>query len=341
MEIERDQSLRAHNTLALEAHASAFAAVSNEAELREAILWARDNSLPVMALGQGSNIVLVNDINYLVVLQQGQGIAILDEDASSVTLRVNAGNDWHELVQWSLSQGYYGLENLALIPGTVGAAPIQNIGAYGVELKTFVAAVHGLRADNAEPLTLSADECAFAYRDSVFKHQLRDQVLITAVDLRLSKTPALNLSYPALSSYLGDAKGEISAQQVYDAVVAIRRSKLPDPAVEPNVGSFFKNPVVSAERGAQLAEQFPGLPRYPAGENAVKLPAAWLIDHCNWKGTERDGVAVHPTHALVLVNRSAQSGQVVLTLAADIQASVDQQFNIALEIEPRVYGANA
>ncbi|MEH6609924.1 MAG: UDP-N-acetylmuramate dehydrogenase [Halioglobus sp.] len=340
MKIERDQSLKAYNSLALEAQASALAKVNSEAELREAILWARDNQLPLVALGQGSNVVLAGDLSALVVLQQGKAVAILDEDKECVTLRINAGNDWHELVQWSLAQGYYGLENLALIPGTVGAAPIQNIGAYGVEFEQFVVAVHGLQAADGEPLSLDAQACQFAYRDSVFKHALRDKLIITAVDIKLSKTPAVNLTYPALATYLQDVEGQIDPQRVFDAVVNIRRRRLPDPKVEPNAGSFFKNPIIAYERSAYLGLQFPALPRYPQADGGVKLSAAWLIDQCQWKGVKKTGVGVHSAHALVLVNYSSDSGKALLALASEIKDSVSQRFGCELEIEPRVYGSD-
>ena len=340
MKIERDQSLKAYNSLALEAQVSALVKVNNEAELRQAILWSRDNQRPLVALGQGSNVVLAGDLDALVVLQQGRGITILDEGDESVTLRINAGNDWHDLVQWSLAQGYYGLENLALIPGTVGAAPIQNIGAYGVEFEQFVVAVHGLQAEAGEPLSLDAEACQFAYRDSVFKHALRDKMIITAVDIKLSKTPNVNFTYPALATYLQDVEGQIDPQQVFDAVVSIRRRRLPDPKVEPNAGSFFKNPIIAYERSAYLGLQFPGLPRYPQADGRVKLSAAWLIDQCEWKGVKKTGVGVHPAHALVLVNYSSNSGKVLLALASEIKDSVSQRFGCELEIEPRVYGSH-
>ena len=340
MQVERDQSLKANNTLALDAWVTALAKVNNETELREAVLWAQEQQLPLIALGQGSNVVLAGNLDALVVLQQGRGIAVLDEDGSSVTLRVNAGNDWHELVQWSLAQGYHGLENLALIPGTVGAAPIQNIGAYGVEFEQFTVAVHGLQTEDGEPLSLDSEACQFAYRDSVFKHALRDKLIITAVDIKLPKTPAVNITYPALANYLQDVEGEIGPQQVFDAVVSIRSSRLPDPGIEPNAGSFFKNPIVSAERGAQLAQQFPELPRYPQTDGRVKLPAAWLIDYCQWKGVKKMGVGVHPAHALVLVNYSSDKGEALLDLAGAIQDSVSKRFGYTLEIEPRVYGSH-
>lgn len=339
MQIEHDVSLKPYNSLALEARASALAKAKNDSELREALLWAKEQGLPVVPLGEGSNVVFAGDLEALVVIQQGRGIAILEEDASSVSLRVCAGESWHELVVWALAQGYYGIENLALIPGTVGAAPIQNIGAYGVELDRFVLAVHAVEIASGNPVTLERDACEFSYRDSIFKHQLRDTLVITAVDLRLSKQASVEASYPALTDYLADSGVTPTPQAVFDAVVAIRSARLPDPGQEPNVGSFFKNPVISYERSAYLGTRYPGIPRYPQADGRAKLAAAWLIDHCGWKGFAENGVGVHARHALVLVNQGADSGQALLSLADRIRDSVMETFGYQLEIEPRVYGA--
>jgi UDP-N-acetylmuramate dehydrogenase len=340
MHIERDVSLKPFNTLALQAKASALVAVRNDDELAQALIWARAQDMPVVPLGQGSNVVLAGDIEALVVIQQERGISIVDEDDSSVQLRVCAGENWHQLVCWALAQGYHGLENLALIPGTVGAAPIQNIGAYGVELDRFIVAVHAVTIADGEPVTLERAACEFAYRDSIFKHQLKDTLVITAVDFRLSKQPVADTSYPALANYLSEHALEQTPQAIFDAVVAIRSSRLPDPATTPNAGSFFKNPIIAYERSAYLGTRFPGIPRYPQADGRAKLAAAWMIDHCGWKGVSREGVGVHPAHALVLVNQGSDSGAVLLALAGDIQKSVAETFGYVLEIEPRVYGAD-
>jgi UDP-N-acetylmuramate dehydrogenase len=340
MHIERDVSLKPFNTLALQAKASALVTVNSDAELVEALAWARVQGMPVVPLGQGSNVVLAGDIEALVVVQQERGITIVDEDDSSVQLRVCAGENWHQLVCWALDQGYHGLENLALIPGTVGAAPIQNIGAYGVELDRFVVAVHAVTIADGVPVTLDRAACEFAYRDSVFKHRLKDTLVITAVDFRLSKEAVADTAYPALANYLSEHALERTPQAIFDAVVAIRSSRLPDPATVPNAGSFFKNPIIAYERSAYLGTRFPGIPRYPQADGRAKLAAAWMIDHCGWKGVAREGVGVHPAHALVLVNQGSDSGAVLLALAGDIQKSVAETFGYVLEIEPRVYGAD-
>jgi UDP-N-acetylmuramate dehydrogenase len=333
-------SLQPPNTLRLRAQARALRSVHSVAEVESALAWARARSLPVLPLGEGSNVVLQPQLDALALLLRLSGRELLEDGPEFITLRVGAGENWHDLVVWTLSQGYYGLENLALIPGTVGAAPIQNIGAYGREVAAFVVAVHTRRISDGTPLTLGAAECEFAYRDSVFKQALADSVVITHVDLRLARRPAVNTAYPALRAAL-DAHGcgdSVSPQQVFDAVVALRRARLPDPALEPNAGSFFKNPVVSRERADALRTSFPDLPVFPLDTEHRKLAAAWLIERAGWKGHRAGGVGVHPGHALVLVNYGADTAPALLALAAEIQATVAQQFAVQLEMEPRVYG---
>jgi UDP-N-acetylmuramate dehydrogenase len=290
-------------------------------------------------LGEGSNIVFLEHLDALCLRQQNQAIQRRHLGEGTVILRVDAGHNWHKLVERTLAQGYFGLENLALIPGTVGAAPIQNIGAYGVELERFVHAVHAVELSTGKPLVLTASECAFGYRNSIFKGQLRDSAVITAVDLELRLEPELNLGYPALADALA-SKGCIapSPLDVFDAVVAIRTRRLPDPATEPNAGSFFKNPVLPAAEFRQLRQHWDGLPGYSQADGSVKVPAAWLIEQAGWKGYRGDGVGVHEKHALVLVNRGGNSGKALLALADEIAHSVQQRFGVQLEREPRVYG---
>lgn len=339
MHILYAESLLPYNTLALPGKASALAQVSDVAELLEALAWAEQHTLPVIPLGEGSNVVIADDLQALVLHLQNRGREVLDESDDHVLLRIQAGENWHALVDWSLGQDYHGLENLALIPGTVGAAPIQNIGAYGVELDTLVEAVHAMSVASGERLTLTTRDCEFAYRDSVFKGRLRDQLIIVAVDLKLARQPQLRTGYPALADYLDrECSGAITSRDIFDAVVSIRRSRLPDPALEPNAGSFFKNPVVSEETAAGLRQQFPALPGYPQSGGRVKLPAAWLIENCGWKGGRAGNVGMHPDHALVLVNYGGASGSEVLAFAALVAESVRERFGVNLEIEPRIYG---
>lgn len=342
MKFQRGEALRPYNTLALQARAAALVTVANDAELMVALNWARERKLAVVPLGDGSNIVLTGgDLNALVVRQKTRGIQVLETTANHINLRVAAGESWHDLVRWTLQQGYYGLENLALIPGTVGAAPIQNIGAYGVELQSALLRVHARLIADGREMTLDKTACEFAYRDSVFKHRLRDQLVITAVDLQLSLYPTTNVTYPALAQFFQkDAVVEPTPQSVFDAVVSIRRSKLPDPSREPNAGSFFKNPLLPAEAAKKLAAKYPALPGYPQADGTVKVSAAWMIDYCGWKGFRREDLGVHPQHALVLVNYGSASGAQLVSLANEIVATVYDSFGVHLEIEPRLYGTS-
>ncbi|MEM8662440.1 MAG: UDP-N-acetylmuramate dehydrogenase [Pseudomonadota bacterium] len=340
MHVLRNEPLAPLNTLALTSSADYLIHAISDDVVAAAIAFAKDHHLPIMPLGSGSNVVFAGDIERVVLHMSTRGIQIIEDGNSSVVLRIAAGENWHELVASSVQRGWYGLENLALIPGTVGAAPIQNIGAYGVELAPMVERVHCLEFESGQACSFDRKQCEFAYRDSVFKNALKDQFVITAVDLRLQREARVKTDYPALADHLQQGRlTEVTPQQVFDAVVAIRRSKLPDPEEVPNAGSFFKNPVVSASRAEELIRDFEGLPHYPQADGGVKLPAAWLIEHCGWKGHRRDDLGVHPEHALVLVNYGCNQVKSLLQLAREIADSVLDVFDIALEIEPRVYGS--
>ena len=339
MHILRDEALRDGNTLHLPARARALIDLDDVGDLPAACEWARHSALNIIPLGQGSNVVLAGDLDALVLRLRNRGIELWEEDAGSVLLRVAAGEDWHSLVKWCLDRGYFGLENLALIPGTAGAAPIQNIGAYGVELQSFLERVHVTELATGRANVLAAGECQFGYRHSIFKASLRDRVVITAIELRLSRSASVDIQYPALASFFrGRPPQDVTPLEVFDAVVSIRRSRLPDPSVLPNVGSFFKNPLVEQADADALLESFPGLPVFPQPRGMVKLAAAWLIEHCGWKGCREGDVGVHPDHALVLVNYGEGTGEQLLSLAARIITSVREVFGLDLAIEPRVYG---
>ncbi len=339
LNIFTEVALASHNSLALQARAHAFVSVTSNDQLVAALAWARARNMPVVPLGEGSNIVFSGDINALVVRQETRGIEVLETGANRVVLRVAAGENWHALVQWALERGYYGLENLALIPGTVGAAPIQNIGAYGVELHSVLLQVHATLIASDEPLTLDKAACELGYRDSIFKRDLKDKLIITAMDLELSLQPRVVTTYPALASYFQQHPHiDPTPEAAFNAVVSIRRSKLPDPKIEPNAGSFFKNPLVPAKAGSALRKRFPLLPTFPQSDGSVKLSAAWMIEHCGWKGLRRDDLGVHKHHALVLVNYGNSSGKQLLALAEEIALSIYSKFAVHLEIEPAVYG---
>ncbi|UTF60914.1 UDP-N-acetylmuramate dehydrogenase [Gilvimarinus sp. DA14] len=327
------------NTLASPVTAWAYTSVASREEVAEAIGYAKEYKLPVLPLGGGSNLVLAANLNALVVHLNLRGIELVDESDSEVWVRAQAGENWHEFVQYCLNMGWYGLENLSLIPGSVGAAPIQNIGAYGVELESVFAELSAIELSSQLAVTFTRDSCGFAYRDSVFKNRLKDQYIICDVTFKLQKTPQLVLGYPALAERLADIpETEITPQQVSAAVTAIRREKLPDPAQTPNAGSFFKNPMVPQAQFAALQQQYPDIVGYPdSASGQVKLAAGWLIDRAGFKGATRKSAAVHKDQALVLTNPGKQSARYVLELAREISATVNELYGVALEIEPRVY----
>lgn len=336
MEILPDQPLKPLNTFGLDARAPFLAFPTGIDAIREALAFARERALPVLVLGGGSNIVLAHDPAGLVLRPAMTGRRILSE-ADDVLLRVEAGEDWTELVAWTLGQGLFGLENLSLIPGTAGAAPIQNIGAYGVELSDHFHALEAVEVASGRLRTFSAAACRFGYRDSVFKHSERDRWIIVGLVLRLSRKPVLRTGYGTIRQEL-DAMGvaEPGPIDVARAVIRIRKSKLPDPGVVGNCGSFFSNPVVDAPTHASLITAFPGMPAHPQPDGRFKLAAAWLIDRCGLRGARRGPVGIHPDHALVLVNHGGATGRDVLALADAVREAVHQRFGVTLEIEPRV-----
>ncbi len=333
-DLRHDYPLRALNTFGIAAHAKAYLQVRSVAELRAV----RDDpalmALPRLVLGGGSNLLLTRDFNGLVLHMTGTGIQIDGEDEHYRYVTAQAGENWHAFVQWTLANGCPGLENLSLIPGTVGASPIQNIGAYGSELADFVDAVTAFEFVTGETFTIAAAACRFAYRDSVFKHELKDKAVICSVRFRLPKQWQPNLRYAELAAEIAAQDTQPTPQQVSDAVIAIRRRKLPDPAQIGNAGSFFKNPVVSAAKRDELLAQHPALISYPQPDGSYKLAAGWLIDQCGWKGKSLGAAGVHDRQALVLVNRGSATGADVLGLADLINTDIQRVFGIRLEIEP-------
>lgn len=326
------------NTLGVSSIAQTYVAVHNEDELREALTFVRTEKCPFMILGGGSNIVLRNDFPGLVIHVKNTGKSLIAEDEHFVWLKVAAGENWHQLVEYTLAHGFYGLENLSLIPGTVGAAPIQNIGAYGVEVNELIAEVEAIEIRSGLRVNFTNDSCLFSYRDSIFKQTLKDQYVISAVTFQLRKHPQINITYPALRAALGGvAEHSVTPEQVSAAVIAVRQSKLPDPAVIPNVGSFFKNPIIDKLQFDELCAKFPDMVYYPMEAGRVKLAAGWLIDRAGWRGKSVGDVCVHAQQALVLTNPAKVSGRAVLALAEAIQESVMRQFGVTLEIEPRIY----
>lgn len=333
------RNLQAFNTLGLACEARACVRIEHSDQLPALAALARREA-PLLILGGGSNVVLPPELGGLVAQIALRGIHLVDATADHWIVESAAGERWHDLVAHTVAQGWYGLENLALIPGTVGAAPVQNIGAYGVELDQRLLSVdaYDLHADRL--VTLPARECGFGYRDSRFKHDAPGRWLITAVRFSLPRAWTPVLDYPDLQRHpVLAASTSVRAQDILDAVCEIRRAKLPDPAVIGNAGSFFKNPVVSAQTHAALAAAHPGLVAYPQADGRMKLAAGWLIDQCGWKGRNLGAAGVHARQALVLVNRGGATANDILQLARAIQADVQTRFGVALEPEPVVVPA--
>ena len=339
LSIEKDVSLKPYNTLAIDVAARFFVVVQSLEQLQAALAWAEQQQVAVLLLGGGSNMVLTADLNALVVHLQLRGIQVLSEDADCAHVEVQAGESWHAFVQWSLAQGLSGLENLSLIPGHVGAAPVQNVGAYGAELKDHLESVLVYDRNTAQTQRLTAEQCQFAYRDSLFKRESGRRVILSVI-FKLPKQDALQLDYGNLRSYLAEQQiAQPTAQDVSRAVCAIRAEKLPDPEQLPNVGSFFKNPVVTAAHAQQLQRAYPSIVSFAQADGQVKLAAGWLIEQAGWKGLRQGDAGVHAKQALVLVNYGAATGQQILQLAAAIQADIVQRFSVELEIEPNVIAA--
>ncbi|MEO8367270.1 MAG: UDP-N-acetylmuramate dehydrogenase [Pseudoxanthomonas sp.] len=331
--------LRARNTFGVAACAPLLVEVSEANSLGEVLALPELHGCAPVLLGSGSNLLFAGDPQTAVIALDSHRIEILADDGGTAVVRVDAGVQWHALVLWSLEHGLMGLENLALIPGTVGAAPIQNIGAYGTEVGEFVRTVEAWDRDRGHMVRLEREACAFAYRDSVFK-QVPDRYIVAAVEFALPRQRALKLDYAGIPEELA-AMGVVAPTfaDVAEAVIRIRRRKLPDPAVIGNAGSFFKNPIVPADRAEDLQRQHHGLPLF-RGDSASnrKISAAWMIEHCGWKGFREGDAGVAASHALVLVNHGNASGAQLLSLARRIAASVEQRFGVALQPEPRIIG---
>lgn len=339
--ILRDVPLKARNSFGVAASAALLADLDDASALPDLFMQPGFAGTAPLVLGGGSNLLFAGDPGRPVLALSGQKVSLLHSDGACAILRADAGVNWHDFVMRSLAQGYAGLENLALIPGTVGAAPIQNIGAYGVEVCSFIHAVEAFEPATATLHRLQPAACGFAYRDSLFKRQ-PDRYVVTAVEFALPRSPALQLDYAGIGEeLLAMGIRSPTPQQVAEAVIAIRRRKLPDPAVLGNAGSFFKNPIVPGAQAEALLAENPALPVFRGADEATrKLSAAWLIDACGWKG-HRDGDAgVAASHALVLVNHGTATGPQLLALARRIAASVQARFGVALEPEPRIVGAS-
>ena len=314
-----------------------FIEVHSVEGLKKALEFAEEKSVPILVLGGGSNVLFVKDYDGLVILNRIAGVETVREDENEIMLKCGAGENWHQLVLSCVEKGYGGLENLSLIPGTVGAAPIQNIGAYGVELVDVFESLEAFDIEERKAKTFTKKECAFGYRDSIFKRELKGKVIITSVALKLSKKPELNFSYSSLKEKL-EEKGitNPTIKDISEAVIEVRQSKLPDPAEIGNTGSFFKNPVISVYQFDELKSSYPELPGYPVSERQVKVPAGWLIEQTGWKGKRVGEAGVHDKQALVLVNYGKATGEEIWALANQIIESVQKQFDIRLTAEVNI-----
>lgn len=337
MQLKQNISLLPYNTFGIDVPAEyllELASVELLPEITSSSLLPRQRH----ALGGGSNILLTKPISGLVVHNQLKGIEVEREDDDHVWVRASSGETWHDLVMYAIGNGLGGIENLALIPGTVGGAPIQNIGAYGVEAKETIDSVTAWHWNEAAFITYTNAECNFGYRDSIFKYLLKNEVFITSVLFRLDKQPVFNTSYGAITQEL-ERMGiqELSIKAIADAVIAIRSSKLPDPKQIGNAGSFFKNPTISMAHFEMLITNYPNIPSYPVSDDFVKVPAGWLIEQCGWKGYRNGNIGVHEKQALVLVNYGKADGAAIWELSDEILASVNARFGIVLEREVQVW----
>lgn len=335
--LRNEVSLKPFNTFGVDVRARLFAEAHGDAEVREGVTRAAELGLPLLVIGGGSNLLLTGDLDALVLRMASQGIRILADDGERVRIEAEAGEVWDDLVHWSLARGLGGLENLSLIPGTVGAAPMQNIGAYGVELKDVFDSLVALDRQSGELREFMLDECAFAYRNSLFKQQ-PGRWLILRVRLNLSRVAQLHLDYgPVRQRLVEEGVTAPTPADVSRVICAIRREKLPDPAVLGNAGSFFKNPLVSAATAGRLRSEHADLVAYPQADGQVKLAAGWLIDKAGWKGFREGAAGVHAQQALVLVNYGGATGGEIHALAERIRGDIRQRFGVELEMEPNLY----
>lgn len=338
LSVRRDVSLRPYNTLRFDVQAREWVALRTEADC--AALPALCRGKAVLILGGGSNLVLAGDIDALVIHNRLRGIECVRQDDDHVWVRVAGGENWDDVVAHAVAQGWHGVENLSAIPGTAGAAPVQNIGAYGVELKDVLDSVNVLHLQEGRSQTLTRDECGFGYRDSIFKSTLKHDCLITHIVLRLQRRPDLKLDYGEIRTAMAAAgldETTLTAARLRQLIIEIRARKLPDPAQLPNVGSFFKNPVVQQDQLTHLQQRWPDLVSYPLGHGQVKIAAGWLLDRLGWKGRQWGTARVHERQALVLINQGDKSAD-LMALKNAMQADVRMQTGIELEVEPLIVG---
>ncbi len=332
--IQTNVSLKPYNTFGIDVKAKAFA-VFNSIESLRSILSA-NSDLPIFILGGGSNILFTKDVEALVLKNELVGVELIKENDTDVLVKAGAGVIWHEFVLFAIENGWGGVENLSLIPGNVGASPMQNIVAYGVEIKDVFESLEALSLETLKIETIDNETCKFAYRESIFKHQAKGKYIITTVTFRLSKKPNFKTSYGAIQEEIEKMGAELSIRTISNAVIQIRQSKLPNPKVLGNAGSFFKNPVISKDLFSELIIKFPNMPNYPQVNGDIKLAAGWLIETAGWKGKRIGNVGMHEKQALVLVNYGSASGFELLEHSQRVIDSVMEQFGVELEREVNI-----
>jgi UDP-N-acetylmuramate dehydrogenase len=341
MQIQENISLKRYNTFGINVAAKYFATFESLAELEEVLNYNPDSYREQttnykLILGGGSNILLAKNFDGIVLKNEMKGIGVVKEDEDHVYINVGAGENWHQFVLYCVSNNYAGVENLSLIPGNVGASPMQNIGAYGVEIKDVFYELEAFHKMDKVVQKFSLKDCGFGYRESVFKNKFRDQFIITSVTYRLNKKPSFNTTYGAINQELERMGADLSIQSISQAVINIRTSKLPDPKEIGNAGSFFKNPVISNERFRELKNAFPNIIAFPSGSNHTKLAAGWLIEQCGWKGYRKNDAGCYSRQALVLVNYGNATGKEIFELSEVIIFSVRTKFGIVLEREVNI-----
>ncbi|MBX8565978.1 UDP-N-acetylmuramate dehydrogenase [Pseudomonas cichorii] len=337
LQVQSGVSLKPFNTFGVDVQAQLFAEARDDQEVHQALAYSAEHDVPLLVIGGGSNLLLTDDVRALVLRMASRGIRIVKEDCAQGIIEAEAGEPWHPFVQSCLQLGFAGLENLSLIPGTVGAAPMQNIGAYGVEIKDVFHSLTALDRQSGELCEFSLEDCRFGYRDSVFKQQ-PGRWLILRVRFTLQRAPSLHLEYGPVRQRLDDMGiKEPTPFDVSRAICEIRSEKLPDPAVLGNAGSFFKNPLVTAGQSEAIKRNYPGVVGYPQADGRVKLAAGWLIEQAGWKGFREGDAGVHALQSLVLVNHGQATGLQLLSLARRIQADIAERFGVELEMEPNLY----
>jgi UDP-N-acetylmuramate dehydrogenase len=337
MNLQENISLKQYNTFGIEARAKYFAAFESLAELEELLNSKLQTPNFKLILGGGSNILLVKNFDGIVLKNEIKGIEVVNEDDDHFYIKVGAGENWHQFVMHCVQHNYAGVENLSLIPGNVGASPMQNIGAYGVEIKDVFYELEAFHKQEKVVEKFSLGDCDFGYRESVFKNKYKDQFVISSVTYRLNKKPSFNTSYGAINQEL-ERMGvkELSIQAISQAVINIRTSKLPDPQEVGNAGSFFKNPIISNEQYLELKKAFPNIVAFPSGNDYTKLAAGWLIEQCGWKGYRKGDAGCYPKQALVLVNYGNALGKEIFDLSEEIIQSVKRTFGVSLEREVNI-----